>query len=87
MRVTERPKPYGLPRWHASFQDVEIAEGGFLRSTFGDGETPEDAIAVYAREIEGRKLVYCAYRPERREFTAPNDLTVASAIAKQRERL
>jgi hypothetical protein len=74
--VRERARALGnLPRWIASFQHVEIMEGGMLRSASGNGETPEAAVADYARIIAGHRLVCNAYTSDRKEFQAPNEFT------------
>ncbi len=77
MRVRERSRVNGLPRFYAYFDGVESTEGGMLTGTHGNGDTPEAAIAEYADLIAGRRLVLDAMRPTRREFQAPNLLTTA----------
>jgi hypothetical protein len=48
------------------------ADGSLLVGTYGDGPTPEAAIADYALEIRGgRRLVYGAWTHDRREFETP----------------
>lgn len=80
MRVVERPQPPrwagsggALPKYYAHFRHVEIVSGGMLISSAGNGATPDEAIADYARVIAGQRLVYRAGTPERREFQAPNE--------------
>lgn len=60
-----------LPRFYAFFQDVEVADGGFLVSTFGHGRTESEAIENYAKLISGKVLVSRSYQKERREIVAP----------------
>lgn len=79
MRIEERSKQSGLPRYYAHFENCEVAEDGALIGSFGNGNTPEEAMADYAREIEGKRLVVDAFGPFRRAFDVPNDLTVAGA--------
>lgn len=88
MEVVERSKsangPYGatLSRYSANFQHVEIMDRGMLESSFGNGNTPTDAVADYAKRIEGRRLVYKAYSLfERKEFEAPNVLEVGDVAS------
>lgn len=70
--VTERKKPIGgASRYYARFNDVEIMEGGCLRSTFGDGATPESAIAAYAEAISLRRIAISAMQSTRRELETP----------------
>jgi hypothetical protein len=73
MEVHERQKHIGLRRYYAHFKDAEVGEGGMLIGTAGNGDTPEEAIADYADEIAGRRLVIRAARPERRELECPNE--------------
>ena len=69
----ERPLRHNLPRWHVSSPGLEIMGNGILTSTFGDGDTPEEAKLAYAERLRGERLVVNAYREERREFNAPNE--------------
>lgn len=75
MVVRERPATMNLPRFYASFEDVEISRGVTLTSTFGDGASPEEAVRNYARRIAGGRLVVGAGTPQREEFDAPNEFT------------
>ncbi len=60
-------------RWYVSAPYLEIMDDGILISTHGNGHTPEDALADYAAELAGKRLVMYAMREERREFWAPNE--------------
>ena len=72
MEVRERRRPEGDPaRYYAHFENCEIGGDGILRGAFGDGRTPEDAIANYAAEITLKRIVIGAYTPERREIDVP----------------
>ncbi len=72
MIVNERPKKYSeLPSFYANFARVEVKDGNFLRSTHGDGQTPEEAIEDYRRQISEQDLVFDAYRSTRRDIRAP----------------
>jgi hypothetical protein len=75
MHVMERdPKAHpGHDHWYACFKNpsVEIKHGGCLRSTFGNGHTPNKAIRDYAEEISGTTLVIDAMGPNRREIKVP----------------
>jgi hypothetical protein len=58
MDVVERDRPIGDPmRFYAKFDGAWVKDGCFIRSTHGDGATPEAAIADYARLISGKTLV------------------------------
>jgi hypothetical protein len=52
----------------------EIKQDGFLKSVFGDGPTPESAIANYAKQISEQTLVFRAYCPDRKEIKCPRFL-------------
>lgn len=58
-------------RYFAHFKRAEIKEGRMLSSASGDGATPEEAIADYARNISGQLLIIDAYRDERCELHVP----------------
>ena len=72
MVVRERKRPENDPsRYYASFDGAEVKEGAFLASAFGDGPTPEKAIADYAKRISLTRLVLNAYKSSRQEFDVP----------------
>lgn len=52
----------------ADLESVEIKNGNILKSSYGTGETPEEAMRDYYKQIVGKRLVYCAtsekYRKE-----------------------
>lgn len=79
MIVGERSRRSGFPAYYASFERIEIKDGSILRGVSGDGETPEEAIADYAKKIAGERLVFGAYTDARRVFEAPNELDVAAS--------
>ncbi len=83
MVVCERPRSHWAyresNRYYASFDRVEIKEGGMLRGSYGDGATPEEAIENYLGEIRGRRLVFAAYSDCRREIDVPNEFTKAES--------
>lgn len=58
-------------RYYAQFEDCEIKDGRILRSEYGNGRTPWEAMANYAQEISGALLVLNAFGPNRREIQAP----------------
>lgn len=59
-------------RYYAKLDGVEIMDGGMLRSSFSNGETPDDAIAGLWEVYTGHRLVTGAYTPNRREYS-PTD--------------
>lgn len=67
MSVVERSLPVGDPyRFYAKFDNTEVSEGAVLNSDYGNGATPEEAVADYARRISLRVLVVNAGRENRR---------------------
>jgi len=73
MEINERRNAAAnrLHRYYANFQHTEVKDGGFLCSAFGNGNTPDEAVADYAREISEKRLVLNAYTPDRKEIDAP----------------
>lgn len=60
MTISERSDP-DLPRWYCSFDRVETLKGGILTGTFGNGNTPAEAMVDYAYELSGKNIVYDSY--------------------------
>jgi len=74
MVVRERHTGHGdnsLPRFYASFEHSEVSDRCMLIGKYGDGDTPEEAIKDYAKEISEKKLVLNAYRKNRVEIQVP----------------
>lgn len=72
MEVTERALPNSNDsRYFASFENSDIKEGSMLIGAFGNGATPEEAIANYAKRISLQKLVVDAFGENRKEFSVP----------------
>lgn len=73
MEVHERKKPVGdLSRYYAHFKSAEAREGTCcLIGLFGNGRTPEEAIAEYASVISLRTLIIDAMTKKRREIEVP----------------
>lgn len=62
-------------RYLAYFMHVEVSEPGILVGVYGNGPTPEAAIAAYARKIQSKNLVFKARDKNlRREIEVPNEL-------------
>jgi hypothetical protein len=58
----------------ANFEHCETKRDSLdpiLASTYGDGESIDDAIADYCEKITGKILVFDAGGDDRQEFTAP----------------
>ena len=61
--------------WYAVVEGAEIGGDGFLRSGMGNGESPSAALGALCNEIRGKRLVFDAYAPHRREFMVPFSVT------------
>lgn len=74
MEVSERGLHAGPgARYYAHFKRAEVMERGCLVSSSGNGSTPEEAIADYARELVGKRIAINAHLPERRELQCPTE--------------
>jgi hypothetical protein len=58
-------------RYYASFRDCDIAEGGMIKGSFGNGSSPEKAIIDYANEISGALLVIDSLGKNRKDIRVP----------------
>jgi hypothetical protein len=70
MEIHERNDPK-LPKHYAHFKLSDIKEGSCLIGKFGDGETEQEAIRNYAKEISGQLLVIGAFSNNRRNIQVP----------------
>lgn len=57
-----------LPRFFASFDDLDVKDGNILCSTFGNGSTPFEAIVNYAQLISNKSLCFSASSPTDRKI-------------------
>ena len=70
--VRERPKDSGDPaRYYAAFDRCDTMGDGVLIGEFGNGATPDEAIAAYARKVSNKRIVVNAHTPQRREMNVP----------------
>jgi hypothetical protein len=58
-------------RYFASFEKTDVKDGSVLISSYGNGNTPEEAIKNYASQIENKLLVVNAHGPNRKEIWVP----------------
>lgn len=56
MEVRERASASPAARFYASFRGVEVSEGCILIGVYGNGRTPEEAIADYAPMLCGKRI-------------------------------
>ena len=61
-------------RWIAHFEDCEVKEGPILSSTYGEGNTANEAIFSYVDKIRNQTIVMYAYSEKRKEFRVPDNL-------------
>lgn len=73
IEVCERSLNSCLPRFYTSLRRVEVMTRGILSSVLGNGDTPEEAMRDYARQLAGYRVAVNAYTPEREELDIPND--------------
>lgn len=65
----------GQSRWVAKIEHAEVkADGGMLKSEYGEGNTPARAVAAYATMIRGQTLVFSAMSDARVELNVPDSL-------------
>jgi len=72
MIICERPLPVGNDlRYYAHFQHCEVMDKSMLISEYGNGSTPEEAVAAYAKRINMGRIVVHAYTSGRLEIKVP----------------
>lgn len=81
MEIHERSPVDSQNRFYAHFKRVEVSDGSVLIGTYGNGATPEDAIAAYGEKIAGKLIVVDAFGSERREIAVP---VIVAAIEARR---
>ena len=68
---------YHVSRFYAHFKKVDIKEGFCLIGSTGNGETQEEAIEDYMREISNKLIVFDAFsETDRKELWVPNLISV-----------
>ena len=61
-----------LDRFYARFSHLDLFDGVFIIGTFGNGNTPEEAIKDYARKLSGQRVLMNAFgNRKEREFRVP----------------
>lgn len=70
-------------KYYARFDDIETKDGVLLTSETGHGDTPEDAVVNYIKNIAGKLLVKNAYQSCRMEFLAPAEFIIDLKSLKQ----
>jgi hypothetical protein len=85
MVITERrmdrwQRDHRLLPFMAQFRGVEVSDGSILRGTYGQGRSEAEAIADYARQISGERVVVDAMKETRRMLLVPR---LVSAFVQQ----
>ena len=68
LEVNERPTHSGLSQFYVSFKNGESMEGGFLVGHSGNGDTVDEALQDYCKQISCRRMAFNSYTPEHREI-------------------
>lgn len=71
LEVNERPIYSKFDRFYVSFKKGESMEGGGLVSYSGNGNTVDEALQDYCKQISCRRMVFNSYTPERKEIQFP----------------
>ncbi len=71
LELKERAETLNLPRYYVSFPGCEVIEGRFLYGNIGNGETMDEALADYAKQLSNKTIVFNAYTNEREEIECP----------------
>ena len=59
--------------FYCHFEKASVKDGVFLRSNFGNGKSPEEAMRNYCADIRGQCLVFDGYQ-NRQEYNVPDTL-------------
>ncbi len=72
MVVSERREPsQPNTRFYAHFKGAEVMEPNTLVAVCGDGSTPDEAIAAYARVLSLKRIALGAFTDQRTEIDVP----------------
>ena len=71
LELKERSEKSNLPKYYVSFPGGEVMYRSTLSSSFGNGETMDEALEDYAKQISNETLVFGAHGISRREIKCP----------------
>lgn len=71
LEVTERPSRAGLHRFYVSFKEGEVMQGGCLIGSSGNGNTIDEALQDYAKQISCTRMAFGSYTNNRKEISFP----------------
>lgn len=69
--VNERPSNLRLPKFYVSFENSDVMNDGVLIGSFGNGDTIDEALQNYCKEVSCKKIVFGVYTNSRDEITLP----------------
>jgi len=69
--VNERKEYSKGCKYYVKFEHSEIMEGGSLIGSYGNGDTIDEALENYCKEIQNKRMAFNAYTPNRREVVCP----------------
>ena len=70
-RAIHAGSPARLSKYYVQFEKAEVMEGGCLIEKHGDGNTIDEAIKDYCREVSNCRIAFGAYTNERKEIQFP----------------
>jgi len=70
-RAIHAGSPARLSKYYVQFENAEVIEGGCLVAKYGNGNTIDEAIKDYCREVSNCKIAFSAYTSERKEIQFP----------------
>ena len=60
-----------LSKYYVQFEKAEVMEGGYLFGKQGNGNTIDEAIRDYCRQVSNCRIAFGAYTKERKEVQFP----------------
>jgi len=70
-RAMHAGSPARISRYYVQFEKAEVMIGGCLASKYGNGDTIDEAIKDYCREVSNCRVAFSAYTNERKEIQFP----------------
>jgi len=70
-RAIHAGSPARLSKYYVQFEKADVMEGGCLASKYGNGNTIDEAIKDYCREVSNCRVAFGAYTNERKEIQFP----------------
>lgn len=71
LEVRERPPHSDCKRYYVSFKGGESSEGSVLVGYSGNGDTIDEALQDYCKQVSCRKMIFNAFKSERKEILFP----------------